>query len=215
MCKLSIKTIYSNKAMSLTLFVLILSMLMLSTISHASWLFYNKSEFRGRIVDDETKSPISGVVIVAMYYKSPIISGPAGGSSSIVHVKETLTNEEGEFYIPAYSTVIQPLSIEGTVEFIIYKPGYKSYPSYPIFPLKYIGPAKLFSNEIGTKLEVKRGDEIISVSSGTVELLKVRTRDERLKATPGTPGFISSSDLPLLYKAINEEQKRFGLKEVK
>jgi hypothetical protein len=53
----------------------------------ASWLIYHKSEFKGKVTDAETKQPIEGAVVVAKYFKHPIITGPAGGSASIIHIK--------------------------------------------------------------------------------------------------------------------------------
>ena len=68
------------------------------------------------------------------------------------------------------------------------------------------------------EVEIAIGDDwgsTQSVTFGVVELPKVQTKKERLRAMPGGPGGLRSKQLPLLYKAINEERKRFGLGEVK
>jgi hypothetical protein len=182
----------------------------------ASWLVYHKPEFKGRLIDAETKQPIEGVVVVAMYRSHPLISGPAGGSSSIIHVKEALTDAHGEFHIPAYTTLIQPNSYEDRTDFIIYKPGYASYPrrlqQHGIYPLEYCGPEILFSKEIGAKGETRNRGQVIPMTYGVAELPKLKTREERLRAVPPPPSGFYAEHLPLLYKAMNEEQKRFGLK---
>ena len=196
-----------------------LSALLMPAWSDAGWLIYRKPEFKGRLIDAETKRPIEGVVVVAMYRTHPILSGPGGGSSSIIHVKEALTNDRGEFHIPAYTTLIQPNSYADFTEFIIYKPGYESYPhryqQNRIYPLDYCGPEILFSKEIGVKEEMEHKSGVVSITYGIAELSELETKEERLRAIPSTrPGELSPEDIPLLYKMINEERKYFGLGEI-
>jgi hypothetical protein len=181
-----------------------------------SWLVYHKPEFKGRLIDAETKQPIEGVVVVAMYRSHPIISGPAGGSSSIIHVKEALTDARGEFHIPSYTTLIQPNSYEDRTDFIIYKPGYASYPRRwqepRIYPFDYCGPEILFSKEIGAKGEIRNRGQVIPIMYGLAELPRLEGKEQRLRAVPSTnPAELSPEDIPLLYEAINKERKRFGL----
>ena len=188
----------------------------LSSISFAGWLIYHKPAFKGKVIDAETKEPIEGAVVVVVYKKHSLISGPGGGYTSVVKVKETLTDKNGEFYFSPYTTLIQPNSIEDTAEFIIYKPGYGSYPGRDdVHPLNYVGPEYLFSKELGTKGEIRRGAEVVTITYGVVELPKLKTKEERLRAMPSTPTDIGSKELPILYKIMNEENKRFGLGEEK
>ncbi len=178
---------------------------------------YHKPEFKGEVMDAGNKMPIKSAVVVAMYYSEPIITGPGGGSPYIIHVKETLTDENGIFVIPSYTALIQPNSLEGKADFIIYKPGYGSYPGGKATPDRhYVDPEEYFSRELGAKGEVIWGMEgrkkRIPVTFGIVELPKLETREERLQAAPSTrPGELSPEDIPLLYKAINEERNRLGL----
>lgn len=181
----------------------------------AGWLIYHKPEFKGKVIDAETKESIEGAVVVAIYKKHTLISGPGGGYTSIIKVRETLTSNKGEFYIPSYTTIIQPNSIEDTAEFIIYKPGYGSYPDLQTSPPGVVGPEKFFSKNYGTSETVQIEHKIIQFTLGIVELPKLKTRDERLRAIPATPTDYRSKELPLLYKAMNEENKRFGLGEEK
>ena len=103
--------------------------------AHASWLIYHKPEFKGKVIDAETKEPIKGAVVVVIYNKHTLISGPGGGYTSVIKVKEALTDKNGEYYFPRYTTVIQPNSIEDSAEFIIYKPGYESSVEFAIWAL--------------------------------------------------------------------------------
>jgi hypothetical protein len=173
----------------------------------AGWLIFHKPEFRGKILDAETKQPIEGAVIAAIYQTHSIIGGPGGGSSSIIHVKEALTDKEGEFLIPSYVTVIQPNSTSWWTEFIIYKPGYGSYPNQKVYPFTHCGPEYLFSKEFGSKGEVRRGSEVLQVVFGFVELPRLNTWDERQNANRVYMSNIPKSEWPLLQKRINEEDE--------
>jgi hypothetical protein len=200
----------------INLLVAAIVLVICSTTSSAGWLIYHKPEFRGKVIDAETEEPMKGAVIVVMYESSPIISGPGGGSTSIIHIKESSTDETGIFVIPAYTTLIQPNSIEGGVEFIIYKPGYGNFPDLAVTPKRhFINPEEYFSRELGTKGEVSWGLEgrskRIPVTFGVVELPKLETKEERLRAIPSfSIGYVDEDNAPLLYKAMNEELKRFG-----
>ncbi|MBI5674555.1 MAG: hypothetical protein HZC48_01840 [Nitrospirae bacterium] len=201
-------------------FVIVGIVLLLTSESVAGWLIYNKPEFKGKVIDAETKEPIEGAVVVVVYKKHSLISGPGGGYSSVIKIKETLTDKKGEFYFPSYTTVIQPNSIEDYAEFIIYKPGYGSYPNYQVTPhgLNAESEYIFFSKGIGSAGElealVQRKIETIKVTFGLVELPKLKTREERLKAITYPYGDVQSKEMPLLYKAINEERQRFGLEAV-
>ena len=95
--------------------ILLLSMMALACLSFSasaySWPLYSKPEFRGRVIDAETKQPIEGAVVVVLYKKWEF-GGPGGGNTLPFDAKETLTDKNGEFYFPSYRTVIGPLSRE-------------------------------------------------------------------------------------------------------
>ena len=179
----------------------------------AGWLIFHKPEYKGRIIDAETKEPIDGAVVVAMYNIYPIISGPAGSSASIIHIKEALTNEKGEFVIPSYWSIMGPNNIEDFTKFIIYKPGYGSFPNNggDIYPFQYCDPSYLFSKKIDVKREVHSGADIVKITFGVAQLHRLKTRGEMLKAMPSPPSEWENK-VPLLLNAINEERKSFGLK---
>ncbi|MFO7558394.1 MAG: hypothetical protein R6X10_06155 [Desulfobacterales bacterium] len=189
-----------------------------TSTSHAGWLFFSKPEFKGRILDAETKEPIQGAVVAAIYHKYSYHL--LGAGTEICNTRETLTDEKGEFLIPSYYTIIDPFSIEDKTSFIFYKPGYAPG-AVNDSPIYYFGryPENFFTREIGERAEALKSDatrEKVMITYGVVEMPKVKnTRKERLRAMPSRPGLTNSDDLPLLYKAINEENKRFGRGEVK
>ena len=194
-----------NKMVNLNvLLLLFLFLSFTSTPSHALWwMVYHKPAFNGKVIDAETKEPIEGAVVVAIYKKYPIISGPGGGSQSIMDIKEILTDAKGEFYFSSYTTVIQPFSIEGSATFIIFKPGYGSFPDGRIYPPKLMLSKvpygnhdygysdmtfeEFFSDEVGRAKEVwgreffKQMEKPININlaMGIVELPKLKTREER------------------------------------
>lgn len=186
---------------------------LLPTTSFASWLIYHKPAFKGKVIDAATKAPIAGAVVVAAYYKSTM--GVPHHYSSIINAQETLTDQNGEFSIPSYTTMIQPLSVSFYVDFIIYKPGYGNFPQQHVSPQKTgVRPEDFFSGDYGKEGELTWLDKKIKVTFGIVELPRLQTREERLRAMPSGPGDVTSKELPLLFKAINEERRNWGLQEV-
>lgn len=101
--------------------LLALSLLLLQT--GCVWMVYHKPAFEGQVLDEETKEPIEGAVVVAEY-KKETFGWPVGSTTSIINIRETLTDKQGRFRIPSYTTLIQPLSWSQRTFFTIYKPGY-------------------------------------------------------------------------------------------
>ena len=195
----------------------IISIVVFSSACTASWLYFYKPEFKGRILDAETKEPIKDAVVVAVYNTHQY--GIADGGTSEIGVRETLTDEKGEFHIPSYFAIINPFSVEEKTSFIIYKPGYGSYPGIPSYPIRYFRnfAEDFFTREIGERGETIKSDvtmEKVIITYGIVELPRVKTKKSRLRAVPSRPTGMRVKDLPLLFKSINEERKKFGLDEV-
>ena len=203
--------------------IIFITIIVFFTVSaFAGWLIFHKSAFRARVIDAETKEPIEGAVVVVVYEKH--VYGPAGGYSNVVKIKEALTDKKGEFFFPSYTTGIHPFSREDYAKFIIYKPGYGSYPKKIISPPGRISLQTIerffLAESFGKQGEIRessgpRMDSRHKVTFGVVELPKLKTRKERLDTIPGKPMDFGVKKLPLFYKAINEENKRFGLGEVK
>jgi len=196
-------------------FLLLFALLIMAfpVVCQAGWLIYHKPPFKGKVIDAETKAPIAGAVVVATYYKSTM--GVPHHYSSIINVQEALTDSNGEFSIPSYTTLIQPLSVSFFVDFIIYKPGYGNFPHQHLSPQKLgVRAEDFFSGEYGKEGELPWLDKKIKVTFGIVELPKLQTKEERLRAIPNSPGDLTFKELPLLFKSINEERHNFGLQEV-
>jgi hypothetical protein len=179
--------------------------------SHASWLIYHKPEFKGKVIDAETKAPIEGAA-VSVYYKV-LYYDIGGGGTRVIHTKETLTDENGEFVIPSYTTLMLPLNTSANADFIIYKPGYASYPG-GVF-LCGFNPEFFFLNrKAGLKDKCSIDKVPITITFGLLELTSLSTKYDRLRAIPSRPSCCGAEEFPFLYKLINEERRRFGLGEV-
>lgn len=184
-----------------------------------AWLIYSKPEFRGRVIDAESKQPIEGAVVVVLYEKWEF-GGPGGGNTLPMDAKETLTDKNGEFYFPAYKTIMGPLSKVSEVSFIIFKPGYMSVTRIDGIN---IPDEKYFSIEkdmIGKEGELKYVNTRLydpdtvtwKGRMGIVELKRTKTREEKLLAIPSPPTDYTSKELPLFIKIINEAGNNLGLK---
>lgn len=190
--------------------VSVIALAVCAASSEAGWLIYHKPDFKGIIIDIETKEPIEGAVVVVIYYKSLMISGPAGGHRSMLDIRETLTDKNGEFYIPSYTAIIQPLSEEDKANFIIYKPGYANIGEINLEGTFSGQETRDYEGAMSWNKELK----FKYSAAGVVELPKLTTREEMDKARRSADIFgaeISVKELPLLYKTI-EDYKNSGMK---
>ena len=194
---------------NILIFVLFVSLIIviLSNLAGKGWLIYHEGSFKGRGIDGDSKGPIEGAVVVAVYHVRKYGLG-AGimSDSSAVDAKEVLTNKKGEFSISTHVFFsFWPFASGDTTEFIIYKPGYTAFPSFEY--ARYFPESPLDLNLQAQADLFKKGV--------TVELMQLKTKKERLNNIPSSPTDMGAREMPLLYKAINEENKRFGLGEVR
>ncbi len=174
-----------------------------------AWIFFYKPEYRGQVIDAETGEPIEGVAVVAVYWKYEIIGGPAGPNSRAINWRETVTNENGLFRIPSYTTLVAPNAKAGETRFIFYKPGYRSSPVWPGPDFLWIlGPDAFFTEEIGKPEEIELGikNDLYIFTYGVITLKPADTYDERLRSSAiSTPFGIKDGDLPILHKYMKKE----------
>lgn len=187
----------SIRIAALALFIIVLNV----TLAEAGWLIYHKPEFKGKVIDAESKDPIEGAVVVVRYMKYPIIGGPGGRSATVLNVRETLTDKDGAFRIPSYTTLI-PFSLGYKAVFIVYKPGYASITDLDL--------EEVFSKD-SNKKEVElpwlyNKDMKFIFAPRYVELPRAKTREERIKASPSPVGEESDwKKQKQLIKSIREE----------
>jgi hypothetical protein len=169
--------------------------------AEAEWFSYEKPGYKGRVISAETKESIRGAV-VAVYYETrryPIF----GGEFRCLHAGEVLTGENGDFEIPPFKTTVWPFTGDGKVGFIIYKPGYASYPDHVRL---CVMPEVFFSAEkSGAPGECRQHDTLHKFVFGEIELPGATSGYERRAAVPGLPFFCESGRFPILNEMIREE----------
>ena len=200
----------------LVIFVVVAVIISFTISAYAGWPIYSKPEFRGRVIDAETKEPIEGAVVVVLYEKWEF-GGPGGGNTLPMDAKETLTDKDGEFYFTAYRTLIGPLSRVSDVSLIIFKPGYMSVTRIDGINIpeeKYFAVKKDMVGKEGEIAHVDRWERMFTYKGplGEVALKKAKTREEKLRTIPSPPTDYTSKQLPLFIKIINEEGNNLGLK---
>ncbi|MBU0967078.1 MAG: hypothetical protein KKA54_11945 [Proteobacteria bacterium] len=117
------------------------------------------------MIDKETGQPIAGAVLtMRVYTTTPTAGGPF---ASFAYAAETITNEDGEFSVPAHRLKkLSPWTRWHNEDILIFKPGYACYPgkdSEPdLFPSRTL-PANQFV---------------------TIKLPKLKNLEERKKNLP-------------------------------
>ena len=168
--------------------------------SDAAWLFYHKPAFEGRILDGESGGPIEGAVVVVVHYK--LTFGIPGPDTGVIHVKETVTDKDGRFRIPSYTTLISPFAWSHQVRFTVFKPGYASLDGFPLEDVftnnEHKFPEIPWMGEKDLKLTFRPGEAILPritkekdfsfsrsligapVRDEQVPLLRKKTMDDRM-----------------------------------
>jgi len=174
--------------------------------------------YQGKVIDAETKEPIEGAVVVAVWWEQRGFF--FGSTERLKDVKEALTDQKGAWSIvgpEGYEDKIIPgflqlLGIWATKSpsFIVFKPGYCSWP-------------KGFSID-ACKDNIKPEGTGQIIEGKTIELPKLTRREDRLTATMVGP--IDSTSDPRLQRKLlrkqieflrllNEECRNLGIREFK
>lgn len=159
--------------------------------------------WKGKIIDIETKEPLEGVVVLAVWVRA--YRTPAGDNTYFYEAKEVLTDKEGRFEIPSYSPInlLPIISYIREPEFTIFKPGYLS-----------LSGRHLEENVIDNPAEFKRNEKVYRLAPGVIELPKLRTREERRANIPSLPSWDEFlEDQKNLIRLINEEEEKLGLQK--
>lgn len=151
--------------------------------------------WRGKVIDAETKGPIEGAAVVAVWEKEFRLD-PAGAHTYFLDAEEAVTDRNGEFEIPAKIFISIPLVRKVRApRFTIFKPGYGSFPWHQVSP-KHIP------------------DDLFTGKGALVELPKLKTKEERIESNDGANTVAPWSKTPVLQKLINSERVQFGFEPV-
>jgi len=151
-----------------------------------------EGDYKGRVIDAETGQPISGVVVLGVWYsKTPT---PAGSTSHFHDARETVTDEKGNFTLSGKG--IKILSSVEPANISIYKAGYEYVELGSWESLTY---SKILREKI--KWE---GDRAI------IPLKKMTMQERRKEGTPSRPS-IPDEKMQLLTKEVNKDRVERGL----
>jgi hypothetical protein len=155
------------------------------------------SPFKGMVVDSDTKKPIEGAVVLALYYYE--IYGIAGADLILKDGQETVTDENGEFELPRTRRwfVLHRGYPEGKI--IIFKPNYGQFPK------------NRKSEALGVNKSWPPPDKYI-----VYELPRLTTVKERKESVDFDNVLNVFHDIPfqrkkLFVQTLNEERKKLSL----
>ena len=150
--------------------------------------------YRGLILDSETRAPLAGAVVVAMWVRERVY--PFQVNTEHYAVRETVTDAEGRFVMEVKDIEEGAPRRTRKPEFLVFLPGYGTYPHGYTAPKGFL--AELFEG-----------------SGTTIELPPRTSRRERLdslsSANPHRFSQAPHQDLPRLMKAVDAERIALGL----
>jgi hypothetical protein len=167
--------------------------------------------FKGKVIDADTKEPIEGAAVVAVWGEET--TTPTATHSRLKDVKEVLTDKNGEWLImgpkggevgniKAIISVLTGTYFTLPPAFIVFKPGYCSWP-------------ERFGIEV-----CKQRMKPFSVGEGeTLELPTLTRREDRLKALPspiekeGDRKKEFYKKQKILLRLIDDERRFLGIPE--
>jgi len=158
-------------------------------------LIYTSAPYRGRVIDTETKAPIEGAVVLAIWYSETMMLAPESPAVDYHDALEVLTDSKGEFTVPwkinftLFGKIRKPV-------FFIYYPGYAPFPSVYYTKLGGLGMVKDANGSGFT----------------TVELPKLKTREEeRLEGLPNSDPEVPREKKKNLTRLENVERVKLGM----
>lgn len=175
----------------------------------SSCVFAKDIIFRGKVIDTDTKEPIVGAVVVLYWYEAR--ETIAGESTRLKDVKETLTDQNGEWSIAG------PKGRAGMpIPYISFLTGihYTREPQLIIFKPAYCSWSEGFCVN-ACKGRIKSSGEGEVLAGKTIELPKLTGREDRVRNIPGiVAGEGSMEKQTEFIRLINEEKRNLGLPEV-
>ena len=153
-----------------------------------------RGPYRGQVIDAETKAPLAGAVVVALWRRNRVY--PFHSVAENYAVRETVTDSEGRFLLDAKEVEEGAPARTYHPEFLIFIAEYGSFPRNYVAPTGYIGG--LFERP-----------------GAVVELPRLNDRETRRRNVGAVhPHSYSESpfrDLPELMRRLNAESISVGL----
>ena len=153
-----------------------------------------RGPYRGKVIDADTRTPLVGAVVVARWSRDRI--GPLHSVMEHYAVREVVTDADGGFLIDAKTLEEGAPKRTYYPEFLIFMPGYGSFPRFQKAPTGFTGG-------------VFEGAGVV------VELPRLESSEDRrkhlLRISPTTYSDNPFTELPRLMKKISEERSSIGL----
>jgi hypothetical protein len=185
--------------MKTNFFPLVLGCVLLLSLGYSPSLLAD-GPYHGRVIDKETKQPIEGAAVVAIWWKETAMIGHP--IQSVHDAQETLTDKDGNFTIPGTSTIsLNPFSRIWEPKFTIFKPGYQAYGAHGGWSWKPISVPE-------TIALYEKDDRTVA------ELKPLKTRDERIEnqRQVSISSRVPEEKYPELIRLRNIERENLGLK---
>jgi hypothetical protein len=153
-----------------------------------------RGPYRGQVIDADTKAPLVGAIVVAMWTRDRVY--PFHSVNERYAVRETVTGPDGSFVLDAKD--IEEGAPRRTLkpDFTIFLPGYGSFPRYQKAPTGFLGD--LFERE-GT----------------TVHLPRLETRSDRVDTLRSVDPYSMTdnpfNEIPRHTELFNRERSALGL----
>jgi hypothetical protein len=196
------------KPVSVMLLAVLMAVFMASS-SEAGWLVYHEPEYKGKVIDVESKQPIEGAVVVVERHAECL--GLGHGGSVTINIKESLTDKNGEFDLKSKITFYMlPWCSGGYTTFTIFKPGYASVSGMNL--------EAVLSGEKAHEVELPwfyNKDLKFTIAQRLIGLPKVRTREDRranISSVSPMPNEFLEKQINLI-RLINEEEEAIGLQK--
>lgn len=158
------------------------------------YLDRHRGPYRGQVLDADTKAPLGGAVVVALWRWDRVY--PFHITTEHYAVRETVTNSDGRFLLEAKDIEEGAPRRTRRPEFLIF------VPEYGVFPRRHTSPTGFLS-------------DVFEGIGAIVELPRLASTDERLKNLSSFgPHSLSQDphkDLPNLMTAIDRERVALGL----
>jgi hypothetical protein len=182
---------------------------LLALVTGCGHLVYADGPYHGRVLDAETKQPIEGAAVLAVWLKRSY--GEGHPSITYYDAQETLTDQDGYFTIRGI--VHMSLNLLARIDepqFTIFKPRHEAYGNRRLSPPEPGGLRVVILRPIST-----REDRLKSLSrTSPYSVCLTEEEADRLKMpdlSPGTPDCIPRDKIPNLIRLKDTEHKQLGL----
>lgn len=155
--------------------------------------------YKGKVIDAETKAPIVGAVVVAVWYRGA--PGLGVYSHGFLDAEETLTDKSGEFIVGEHPPVslIPGTWVDGPNITIF-------YPNYGYFPRYQITPRQTQDGYKGLLSEMEK-------RAVTIELPPLKTREAKIDSMSlVNPVEVPAEKRKNLIRLLNQQRRELGFK---